>query len=162
MHNRKAQIAEGAIFWIFYILLTSAVVFFVVYTPVEVLGERTKTNNLENAIFAERAYAKTAWQSPLTNRAYLGYLPTKTSWNKDRVEKSFSTIGTPRKLGLKLTLNHDEAFVDENFYKEAKPLSPVRYPAFVDVRPVWIADQQQFVPLVIDQVYTPRQLGGFV
>lgn len=161
MLDRKAQIGEAVIFWIFYISLTVAVIFFIVQAPVSVLSQKTDTEGLENMIFAERIMTKTAWQSPLTHRIYSGVLASKGSWDKKRVVDAFTTAGTPRRLAIKLVLDHDEVYFNEGFYKEAKPLSPVRYQNFIETRPVWIQDSQKFALLEIDQVYSPKPPGGF-
>lgn len=161
MHDRKGQIAEAFVFWIFYIGLTVAVLFFVVGAPTTVFSQKTQTSGLENAIFAERIYDKTAWQSPLTKRMYPGFLTTMAAWDKQRIASAFSTLGTPRRLAMELTLGHDTAYVDEAHYKQWKPLSPVAYENFIETRPVLMQDTRTIVPLTIDQVYAPKPPRGF-
>lgn len=160
MHGRKGQLAEAVVFWIFYIILTGAVVYVIVSTPATVFSRVTDTQQLENAIFAERMYDKVAGQSALTQRVYPGILASKTAWDKQRIMNAFATAGTPRGIGFKLTLDGQEAYFDERFYKEAKPLSPVRYKSFVETRPVWLQDKQEFAALTIDQVYALKRPGS--
>ncbi|MEM4253841.1 MAG: hypothetical protein QXR48_00425 [Candidatus Woesearchaeota archaeon] len=161
MLDRRAQISEAVVFWIFYIALTVAVIFFIVQAPSSVFSQKTDTAGLENVIFTERILTKTAWQSPLTHRIYSGVLASKGLWDKKMIVDAFTTAGTPRRLAMKLTLDHDEAYFNEGLYKEAKPLSPVRYQNFIETRPVWIQDSQKFALLEIDQVYAPKPPGGF-
>ena len=160
MRDRRAQMTEEMVFWIFYTVMTAIMIGFVVYSPSMVFSRETDTHSLENAIFAERVYDKAGWQSPVTLRVYPGMLQSAADWNTKRVTQAFSTSGSPRRLAMKLTLDGKDAYFDEANYKEWQPLTPVRYKRFVETRPVWIRDQQKLVPLTIDQVYAPVPPGG--
>ncbi|MEM4239669.1 MAG: hypothetical protein QXM31_00930 [Candidatus Woesearchaeota archaeon] len=161
MPDRKAQLGEAVIFWIFYLFLTGAVIYVVVTIPSLIFSELTKTNNLENAVFAERIYSKASWQSPLTHRAYPGILPSKAGWDKQVISGAFTTLGTPRMLAVKLALGSDTAYYQEERYNEWVPLSPLRYKRFVETRPVWVQDTGMLELMTIDQVYAPVPPGGF-
>jgi hypothetical protein len=159
MRDRRAQVTDW-MFWIFYITMTSAVVYFVAVTPASVFSQKTDTASMENAIFAERVHAKLGYQSPLTKRVYPGVLPTMAAWDPRALVASFNTAGTPRQLAVKVSLDQDEAYFNEELYRRSKPLTPVRYQNFIETRPVWIVDQQKLVSLTIDQVYAPQPPRG--
>jgi hypothetical protein len=161
MPNKKGQIAEGAIFWIFYIMMTGVIIYFIVSTPSSVFSRATNTQNLENAIFSERIYAKAGWQSPLTWRNYEGTLPTKAAFSKQGIENAFKTSGTPRQLAMKVTLGTKTAFFHESDYNQWEPLSPVLYQKFTEVRPIFLIDSNKIESLTIEQIYAPVPPGGF-
>jgi hypothetical protein len=155
MRDRRAQVTDW-MFWIFYIIMTSAVVYFVVVTPASVFSQKTDTASMENAIFAERVHARLGSQSPLTKRVYPGVLPTRVALDSPALVEAFNTAGTPRQLAVKVSLDHEEVYFNEDLYRHAKPLSPVRYQNFIETRPVWIVDEQKLASLTIDQVYAPQ------
>jgi len=161
MPRNKGQLAEGFVFWLFYLALTGADIYFIMTAPAMIFSRSVDTQGMENAIFSERAYASTAWQSPLTARAYPGILPTASAWDKKRIVDAFSTAGTPRRLAFKLALGSEIVyFPDEMKYNDWKAVSPVFFRSFVETRPVWIEDQKKETTLTIDQVYTPKPPRG--
>ncbi len=162
MRNRKAVLAEGVIFWMIYIAMTGVVIFLIRAIPSTVYSQATETFGMENAVLTDRVYNEVAWESPLTQREYIGELPKLSDWDTKRINSAFDTLGAPRQLSFKLTLEGKEAYYDEAFYKRAKPLSPVRYKSFVETRPVWIVEDKKIATLEIDQVFAPVPPGGMV
>ncbi len=162
MLNRRAALAEGAIFWIIYIAMTGIIILLIRGIPSSVYSQTTQTFGMENAILTERVYAKIGWQSPLTERVYTGELPSIDDWNPARINTAFDTLGAPRQLSFKLTLDGKTAYYDEAFYDRAKPLSPVRYKSFVEKRPIWIINEQKMHSLEIEQLFAPKPQGGLI
>ncbi len=162
MLSRKGALAEGAIFWIIYILMTGIIIFMIRTIPSTVYSQVTETGGIENAILTERVYNKVSWESPLTGRNYPGELQTRSDFDIARINRAFDTLNSPRQLSFKLALDGKTAFYNEQFYKIAKPLSPVRYTSFVENRPVWINDEKKVAQLQIDQVFAPSEKGGII
>ncbi len=162
MLNRRAALAEGAIFWIIYIAMTGIIILLIRAIPSTIYSQTTQTFGMENAILADRVYAKVGWQSPLTGRVYIGELPSISDWSPAGVNTAFDTLGAPRQLSFRLALDGRTAYYDEAFYNRAKPLSPVRYKSFVEKRPVWINDAKKMASLEIDQLFAPKPQGGLV
>jgi hypothetical protein len=162
MQNHKAQLAEGAIFWILYIMMTGIVIFMIASIPTTIYSQTTETYGMENAILNERIYSKVSWQSDLTNRQYPGELQSLTGWKPDSIKNAFDTLGAPRQLGFRVAIDGQEAYYDRDFYNRAKPLSPVRYKGFEEKRPVWIVDEKKIASLTLEQLFSPKPKGGLI
>ncbi|MBW2978753.1 hypothetical protein KY304_01420 [Candidatus Woesearchaeota archaeon] len=156
LRNKKAQLSH-VWKWLLYIPLTAVIVFLITYIPVFVFSDVTNTQNLENIILSERAYHAVSIYDDLIFREYPGHTCSAGCFNQKIIEDAFDSSDSPRNLGFKLTFNKKSIFFNEDFYNDAKPLSPVRYDTFVEVRPVIIKDRKAVDDLVIDQVYSDRR-----
>ncbi len=153
--NKKAQL-KHVFPWLLYIPLTAAIVFVILYIPVVVLGGAAKTQQLENVVFSDRIYNKMSIYDDLIFRLYPGHTCTSGCFDQKFINDSFDTSGSSRGIGFKLTFNKNSIFFNKDFYDDAKPLAPVRYDEFLEVRPIIVIDTGSVDKLFIDQVYSGR------
>ena len=161
---RRGELSTDMLYWLFYMPLTIAVVFLILYIPNNALGKRVDTANLNAQIWATRVYDAASMRDPLTHRLYPGEAMVGRL-SDDQLASAFQTTGSLRRIGVKVTLADRAgavAYVDKPFYDDASPLAPIRYQEFIEKRPFLVHDKDEvrLSRLEIDQVYG-REGGGF-
>jgi len=142
---------EEIFYAVFYLLMTSAVVFLIVVVPKTILESAADTHDRDNAIYNERIYSKISSRDPLTFRVVPGVIEKQEQFSAKKINESFNIGFTPRRIAFKLTYDGKSVYYDKDWYEFAKPLSPVRYPAFTQNRPLLI--EGDLKKLEIDQVF---------
>jgi len=151
--QRKAQ-AWQIFPAIVYLMMTSVVVILMVQVPKTILDNAAETYDRDNAIFEERIFNKLSTKDELTTRVIPGVIEKKEQFSTKRIKKSFDLGKTPRRVGFKLTYDRKSIYFNQDFYEDAKPLSPVVYKDFVHQRPLLV--ENELKQLEIDQVFTPE------
>ena len=153
--HQKAQVAEEFFYAIFYLTMTSVVVFFMVIIPTTILENTYETHDRDNVVWNERVFAKASTKDELTLRVIPGVLENPEKFTTKSINKSFDFGKAPRKVAFKLTYDTKSIYFDKEFYDIAKPLSPVAYPAFTQSRPLLVKNELK--RLEIDQVFSKKQ-----
>lgn len=152
---KKAQ-TEHVWKWLLYIPMTAVIVFILTYIPAVVLDKAVKTQQLENAVFADRAYNKMSIFDPLLFRIYPGHTCIQGCFDEKFINDSFDNSNSLREMGFNLTFGRKSVYFNRIFYEDAVVLAPVRYDRFVEERPVLVVDAKKIDRLIIDQVYSGR------
>lgn len=165
--NKRGQVSEEALFWIFFYLpLTIIVVFLIKIVPSIVLSTVYDTKNLENYIYQERALNGLHYKSPLTKGVYpfsmnSDQLRALVSEEKDYrkykgLEDAFDEVAFEKEIGFFVSLDEFALYFNKVFYDDAKPLAPVRYFDVTKTYPVFVVDKKKESKLTVDQVFSPR------
>jgi len=119
------------LYWFFYLPFTAVIILVILFIPQNVEKIQLETHNLDQAIIAERAFAKVARQDINTGRIYIGQLPE----NIEEKDLIFDNSQSPKDLAIKISVDGKEAYYNKEFYADAKPLAPVRYRSYKQVKP---------------------------
>ncbi len=159
---RKAELSSEVVRWLFYLPLTMIVIVTILYIPQAILTTATDTEGLQARIWDARAYTAVSRHDALTGRVYTGEIAAGDLGRT--IEKAFRTEGSLQRVGMRLIVadrDGGEAYVDRDFYKEARPLAPIRYGLYAARHPVLVRDgDARLSRLEIEQVFG-REGGGF-
>ena len=154
MRNRKAAfLGEEMPFYIFYIIYTGMIITAFVFIPQTLLASTSDTHQIETSIFAERMYNQFNSVDLLTGRTYPGQLRDRAEFTKLRAESAFDTVGTPREISFRLSLDGKEIYHKKDLHIRGVAL----YTRTIQNRPVLITSEDKTATLTIDQVFNPRR-----
>jgi hypothetical protein len=153
--KRGTWVFSDLLYWMFYIPMTAAIIFFLVIVPFSILQTRLETHNLEHAIIAERAFNKISYRDDETGRIYPG-VASREQLNKLDIGNFFSISLDARRTAIKLTAAGKGIYFNEAFYEIAKPLAPVRYYELITKKQLNIIGEQQIAQLETDVVSSQK------
>ncbi len=120
--NKKAQFEM--IWWIAYLPLTTAVILALVLIPSRMLDAAVQPYYLDAEIMEERIYNNLDYYDPALG-TQKGTLTTNTDdfCKNNTIQMSMSQ----KAFAAKANINGKDCYANKAFYKDAKPLTPVKY-----------------------------------
>jgi len=145
--NKKGTWAwADTLYWLFYIPLTFVVILSLVLTPARMLDQAVQPYQLDAAIM-ERRLTTSLYD-------YDHVLGTRYGVLTDSPKQAASFSMSEKAFAYKISIGQQEYFGNKKFYKDARPLVPLRYKNFEKLE-TYVSNGKE-ITVKIDQVYPPR------
>ncbi|MEK6857275.1 MAG: hypothetical protein AABX39_01670 [Nanoarchaeota archaeon] len=126
LKNNKAQVSKYTLMFLLYIAATSGVFLVITLIISSIFQSNIDTNGFENRLYSERMAKLIALEQPFDFENY------------------------QRQIAFKVNIDDKEFIYNEEFYKRAKPLAPVRYD---ELEQTFLIKEKK---VTVDQVYSNR------